>query len=58
MQHPALRTDEDSIVIFNCKDTEVGAGKQKLLNDSLTMSSPASSQLTSHQSSQMECPVW
>ena len=50
MQHPALRTDEDSIVIFNCKDTEVGAGKQKLLTDSLTMSSPASSQLTSHQS--------
>ena len=31
MQHAALRTDEDSIVIFNCKDTEVGAGKQKLL---------------------------
>ena len=29
--NPALRTDEDSIVIFNCKDTEVGAGKQKLL---------------------------
>ena len=40
MQHPALRTDEDFIVIFNCEDTEVGAGKQKLLNDSLTMSSP------------------
>ena len=25
MQHPALRTDEDFSVIFNCKDTEVGA---------------------------------
>ena len=25
MQHLALRTDEDFSVIFNCKDTEVGA---------------------------------
>ena len=40
--YPALGTGEDFSVIFNCKNTEVGAGK-KNLTDSLTMSNPASS---------------
>ena len=40
--YPAFGTGEDFSVIFNCKNTEVGAGK-KNLTYSLTMSNPASS---------------